>query len=130
METMSSSDAILADCFSWYFAVHYCKVPLKKILVFAKLFMEDKFKFNQTAVILEVNNSFGTNWIKCRLEECSDFIEAHPNKIGGDGKLVEIEESKFCRPKNHRGRIISGKWVVGGVQVDDKINCYFEPVED
>ena len=107
-----------------------CKVPLKKILILVKLFCEDKFKFKQTAEILEVNNSFVTNWIKCCRQVCSDFVETHPNKIGGEGKVVEIDESKFGRRKNHKGRIIEGKWVVGGVQVDDKTNCFFEPVED
>ena len=61
---------------------------------------------------------------------CSDFIEKHPNKIGGEGKVEEIDESKFDRRKNHKGRIIEGKWVFGSVQVDDKTNCFFEPVED
>ena len=43
---------------------------------------------------------------------------------------MEVEESKFGRRKNHTVRIIEGKWVVGGVHVDDKTNCFFEPIKD
>ena len=34
--------------------------------------------------------------------------------IGGEGIIVEIDESKFGKRKYHRGRIIDGVWVVGG----------------
>ncbi|CAI6354922.1 unnamed protein product [Macrosiphum euphorbiae] len=37
-------------------------------------------------------------------------------KIGGEGKTVEIDESKFGRRKYHRGHRVEGQWVFGGVE--------------
>ena len=50
-------------------------------------------------------------------------------KIGGPGKVVEIDESKFGRRKYNRGKRVDGKWVFGGIeQCTDKI--FMEVVED
>lgn len=37
-------------------------------------------------------------------------------KIGGLGKIVEIDESKFGKRKYHRGHHIEGQWVFGGYE--------------
>ena len=36
-------------------------------------------------------------------------------KIGGIGKVVEIDESKFGKRKYSRGRLVEGQWVFGGI---------------
>lgn len=36
--------------------------------------------------------------------------------IGGEGKVVEIDESKFGKRKYHRGRRVEGQWVFGGYE--------------
>ena len=62
---------------------------------------------------------------------CSDYVQNSDfPKIGGEGKVIEMDESIFGSRKHHKGRVIEGKWVVGAVQVDDKTKCFFEPVEN
>ncbi len=37
--------------------------------------------------------------------------------IGGEGIIVEIDESKFGKRKYNRGHRVEGVWVVGGVEI-------------
>ena len=46
----------------------------------------------------------------------AQYFLDHPSTIGGLGKVVEIDESKFGRRKYNRGRYRDGHWVFGGVE--------------
>lgn len=48
--------------------------------------------------------------------------------IGGPGKTVEIDESKFGNRKNSRGHRITGQWVFGGIERETG-KCFMVPVE-
>lgn len=37
-------------------------------------------------------------------------------KIGGPGKVVEIDEAKIGKRKYEKGRVIEGKWIFGGIE--------------
>ena len=53
----------------------------------------------------------------CR-EVCQWAVETQLHTvqaIGGPGKKVEIDESKFGKRKFHRGRVVKGQWVFGGI---------------
>lgn len=41
------------------------------------------------------------------------FVER--GKIGGEGKIMEIDESKFGKRKYSVGRIAEGQWVFDGI---------------
>jgi hypothetical protein len=45
-----------------------------------------------------------------------DFIENKSEMIGGEGKVMEIDESKFGKRMNHWGHYVKGQWVFGGVE--------------
>ena len=47
---------------------------------------------------------------------CSEILENDCEKIGGPGKTVEIDESKFGKRKYHRGKRVEGVWVFGGIE--------------
>lgn len=62
-------------------------------------------------------------------EVCQVILEKKSEKIGGVGKTVEIDESKFGKRKYHRGRRVDGVWVFGGIERESK-RCFFKCVED
>ena len=43
-------------------------------------------------------------------------LEKNPYKIGGQGIVVELDESKFGKRKGGRGKKVKGAWVFGGVE--------------
>jgi len=57
-----------------------------------------------------------TDWSHFCKEVILDYIESTSEKIGGEGKIVEIDESKFGKRKYNRGHHVEGQWVFGGVE--------------
>ena len=53
----------------------------------------------------------------------------HPIKLAGNGRTVEIDESKFMHGKYHCGHWSEGHWVLGMIE-RATINCVLVPVED
>lgn len=45
-----------------------------------------------------------------------DAFLARPEKLGGPGVVVEIDEAKFGKRKFHRGHRVEGQWVFGGYE--------------
>ncbi|KAI5736131.1 hypothetical protein M8J76_000299 [Diaphorina citri] len=56
-------------------------------------------------------------------------INVDNGKIGGPGKVVEIDEAKFGRRKYNRGRIIDGKWLYGRIERTEEKKIFLVPVE-
>lgn len=54
-----------------------------------------------------------------------------PQEIGGEGVVVEIDESKFYKRKNNKGRILAGEgWIFGGIVRGSWDSYFFEFVRD
>jgi len=50
--------------------------------------------------------------------------------IGGEGIIVEIDESKFGKRKYNRGHRVEGVWVVGGVEITPERRMLAVSVQD
>lgn len=57
-------------------------------------------------------------------------LENSPGMIGGDGIIVEVDESKLCKRKYNRGHRVVGAWVVGGVERTEERRVFIERVQD
>lgn len=78
---------------------------------------------------LGISHSTIVDWYNFSREVCLSILELNSQRIGGPGKVVEIDESKFGKRKYHRGRRVDGVWVFGGIQRDTK-QCFFKCVAD
>lgn len=54
------------------------------------------------------------DWKNFAREVCLCILTQDSERIGGPGKHVEIDESKFGKRKYHRGKRVDGVWVFGG----------------
>lgn len=101
------------------------------------------------AEILKLTYAFAWSWTEVQMQHelgmgpstlvdwnmfCREVAEAavlkRSMKIGGNGKTVEIDESKFCKRKYHKGHHIEGQWVFGGVERGDRSKMFMVAVED
>ena len=51
-------------------------------------------------------------------------------KQGGEGIIVEIDETKVAKRKYHEGHRVKGVWVIGGVERTDTRNFFAMRVPD
>ena len=81
----------------------------------------------------------GTHLLATSIETVSDYknycrelcyqvvCDESVPQIGGVGRVVEIDESKFGKRKSHKGHHIEGQWVFGGICHTDK-SFFLQPV--
>ena len=60
------------------------------------------------------------DWYNFHRDVCAQYFIDHSIMIGGPGKVVEIDESKFGKRKYNKGRYVEGHWVFGGIERDSK----------
>ncbi|KAJ8975992.1 hypothetical protein NQ317_006289 [Molorchus minor] len=80
----------------------------------------DKLKMSTRTVV---------DWSNFCREVCIEWCFTHSNdKIGGPGKIVEIDEAKVGRRKYHKGRVLEGQWIFGGIERGSS-KLFIVPVE-
>lgn len=78
---------------------------------------------------VDVSEHTIVDWFNFCRDVCVEIVLNQSDRIGGPGKTVEIDESKFGKRKYHRGRQVDGKWVFGGVERESS-RCFLEIVSD
>lgn len=78
---------------------------------------------------LHINANTAVDWDMFCRETCEVTIQKKSEKIGGEGKVVQIDESKVGKRKYHRGHRVEGQWVFGGIEEDSR-RCFLVAVED
>jgi transposase-like protein len=78
---------------------------------------------------LSISNQTIVDWYNYCREVCVSILEKVSELIGGQGVVVEIDESKFGKRKYHKGRHVERQWVFGGIARESK-RCFFATVDD
>jgi len=77
-----------------------------------------KMPFENITQLYQFEGHTLCDWSQFCKEVLIEFIETNSEMVGGQDKVVEVDESKFGRRKYHRGRYVEGQWVFGGVERD------------
>lgn len=80
---------------------------------------------------LQNETGLSENTVSKLISEFRDLIKVwlleSDTKIGGEGHIVEIDESAFGKRKYNRGRFRRTRWVVGGIDRETK-KCFLTVV--
>ena len=91
------------------------KLSIFQVLGFVNLWVEN-VSLKVTAQQLNLSKPSVVDWASfCREVVFNGYI-INVEKLGGPGKIVEIDESKFGKRKYHRGKHVEGQWVFGGYE--------------
>lgn len=60
------------------------------------------------------------DWFYFCREVCVFWADKNSKKLGGPGKVVELEEAKIGRQKYNRGRFVKGEWIFAGYEHESK----------
>ena len=70
----------------------------------------------------------GVDWDSFCREVREITLMEESGSIGGEGKVAQIDESKFSKRKYHRGHHVEGQWVFGGIECDSR-KSFLIPVD-
>ena len=106
----------------------HAHLDIETVLVFVNAYIRECFSY----VFIKSELGLATNsicdWASFCREVLIEWCIKRDGKIGGEGKIVEIDESKFGKRKYNVGRIIDGQWVFGGV-CRETGTCFMVPME-
>lgn len=104
------------------------KLDVETNLRFCNLFLRKGFSYEQIRNELKISDNSINDWSSFCREVLISWCMRNSALIGGPGKTVEIDESKFGKRKYNVGRVIEGQWVFGGFCRESK-DLFFVPVE-
>lgn len=104
-------------------------LELWQVLGFVDLWLK-KMQLNHISSLLDdVTEKSLVDWSSFCREVTFDGMIHNAQPLGGSGRTVEIDESKFGKRKYNRGHRVEGKWVFGGVERESG-TCFMIPVDN
>lgn len=104
------------SCFAGTF-LSQMKIPILKELFMTVIWLALRPPIHSLLMReLELSGRTIVKWLSFNRMVAMRWQDNFTNKIGGPGKIVEIDETKIGKRKYNVGRVIEGQWVFGGVE--------------
>ena len=110
---------------SWFSRSH---LPMSTILQITFMWCDKKPSWLVRRKLNIAQNTVIDWYIFCR-EICVKIMLNQEIKIGGSGKVIELDETEFEKLKYNRGKSIEGSFVFGGIEKDSD-RCFLQVVSD
>lgn len=96
------------------------KLLVDEILFFIYYWAYEECSFKKIKRELKWQSEAITNWKSYLREVCSLKLQDENEMLGGEGHVVQIDESLFVRRKYNVGRVPRQQWVFGGIDTTTK----------
>lgn len=70
-----------------------------------------------TIGMLGLSNKTICQWFSFFRDVCSHWLQTHPFQLGGQGVIVEIDESLVAKRKYNIGHVVEQQWIFGAIEV-------------
>ena len=106
-------------CGSWF---ENSNLTLQEIMKLTYWWCAD-LRENQIKAQLRLSDNTIVDWSMFCREICEVSISQKSEQIGGEGIRVQIDETKVGKRKYHRGHLVEGQWVFGGIEEESR-KCF------
>lgn len=95
------------------------KLSISQILALTMHFIKDT-DVTTAACSSNVSRNSSVHWYKICRNVCSSILLSQQQRFGGQGKIVEVDETLMIRRKYNVGRLPRQVWVFGMYDVENK----------
>ena len=108
----------------------HSKIPLGKSLLLIYLWSVN-YTAKDAVRETEMSKASVIDWFRFCRDICVDYFYRNDDTIGGEGIIVEIDESLLSKRNYNRGRLVGQQWVFGAITRDTPVfQCIVELVPD
>lgn len=91
------------------------KLPTDKLIMFITMFLSNMWEHRAARLELDICIKTSVDWRSMCSEVLINWV-GNQEPIGGEGVVVEIDESVLVKRKYNKGRPLSQVWVFGGIE--------------
>ncbi|XP_032671445.1 uncharacterized protein LOC116844262 [Odontomachus brunneus] len=99
---------------TWFAKAHLDLIKICRIISYFLMMNSPRQKLLETKI--QISRSVAVDWVNFCRELLNQWVTDNSKPLSGPGIIVEIDEAKFGRRKYHKGRLITGQWLFGGVE--------------